>query len=382
MKGVNIWILVFLGFLAASNVINATIMWFSLGPTATFVPYILGGLIGSVPVYAYLLVSVLIALALFGVTSHTIVNEFSNKDKMDAISEKLRMLEKGQQAEQNLIESTQARVFLVDENIERTKNELSKGIHQQGESTKQSIETGHEDQQKTLGGIQARIFLVEESMKNVRKGLDAQGDVITSINANLASNVNPQLAEVKEIVVKQRSEIENSLIKLETSSKKATATIEKQKDEIAELKLKLEKLEEELTKPKPLLTSQSDVEGIKGIGPGKGSELRGIGIANVGELVMADPKVVAETMGSADKTVERLQGRAQLSMIPNIKEKDLLLLEEIDIMDRKSLAEQDPVDLARKINAAFKINVANGKMTQAEKPNIEDIYSWVRFARL
>jgi len=140
-------------------------------------------------------------------------------------------------------------------------------------------------------------------------------------------------------------------------------------------------LERDLFRPSPLLTSQNNVEDVKGIGPGKGTELKEIGITNVGDLIMADPKVVAEKMGSTEKTVEKLQGRAQLLMVPGMKEKDLLLLEDLDIVDRKSLADQDPIELGKKINAVFKVNLAKGKIGEADKPTIEEIESWVRFSR-
>jgi predicted RecB family nuclease len=96
---------------------------------------------------------------------------------------------------------------------------------------------------------------------------------------------------------------------------------------------------------------------------------------------MADPKAVAEKTGASENTVGKLQGRAQLSLIPGMKDKDLTLLEELDITDRKSLAAQDPIELGKKMNAIFKVNLARGKVSEADKPTIEEIDSWVKFVK-
>jgi predicted flap endonuclease-1-like 5' DNA nuclease len=225
------------------------------------------------------------------------------------------------------------------------------------------------------------VFLIDESLKSVRKGLSDQTEMMKNVNANLTNTVDPQLSEIKEASARQLKEIGEALEQIQQRDKKTVSTLTQQLDETADIKLKLEKLESELTKPKPLLTSRSNVEDVKGIGPGKGTELKEIGITNAGELIMADPKLVAERMGSTEKTVEKLQGRAQLAMIPGLKEKDLFLLEELDILDRRTLAVQDPIDLSKKMNAIFKVNLAKGKVSEGDKPTIEEIDSWVKFVK-
>jgi hypothetical protein len=342
-------------------------MWFELGPTAA-VPYF-----NWMPVYIYALISVILMLVFLGGTAHMLVSELSIKDDVRKISERAIRLENSQQAQEKVLESVKARVFLVDESLERTRAELSKGLVDQGDAIKQSMEMGHQAQKKMLDGVQGRVFLLDESLKDVKKGLSEQTDVTKLVNANLVAKVDkvgPQLADVKE-----------ALAQLEKGDKKTVAAITKQMDEIEELKLKVERLEDALVTPKPLLTSQSDVEIVKGIGPGKGAELKEIGITSVGDLIMADPKVIVDKTGSTDKTVEKWQGRAQLSMIPGLKDKDLLLLEDLDIIDRKSLADQDPIELSKKLNAIFKVNLAKGKVSEADKPTIEEIDSWVRSAK-
>ena len=197
----------------------------------------------------------------------------------------------------------------------------------------------------------------------------------------MVNRIDSQTEVIRGVVAKELVEVDNTLAQLKQRDKKTMEVVAKQMNEIASIKLKLEKLERELAKPKQLLTSQSNVKNVKGIGPRKWAELKEIGIITAGELVMADPKAIAEKMGSSAKTVERLQGRAQLSMVPSLKEKDIFLLQELGIIDRKNLAEQDPVELSRKINAIFRVNLARGKVAEANKPNFEEIHSWVKFAK-
>ncbi len=360
----------FFAFLGGANAVNATIMWFELGPTSTFRPYLLGELTGAIPVYVYLLISTLVTLGFLGATCHKTVSEFSIVDLFSGVHEKTNRLQAGQESQRKVLDGVQARVFLVDESVERTRRELSKGFIDQGERIKRRMAGDHQDQRKMLDDVKAQVFLLDGSLNGVRKGLGDQAELIKGINRNLMDAVGSQLAYVKEV-----------LVQLELRDKETVAAIAKQTDEIATIKFKLESLEDAVVTPKPLLTSQSSVEYIKGIGPRKGSELKEIGITSAGDLIMADPKVLAEKMGSSDKTVEKLQGRAQLSMIPGLKSKDLGLLEDLDITNRRSLAAQDSIELSKKIYAIFRENHAKGKVAEADLPTFEEIYTWVKSAR-
>jgi predicted RecB family nuclease len=155
----------------------------------------------------------------------------------------------------------------------------------------------------------------------------------------------------------------------------------KQSGEIASIKLKIDRVEEALTTPKPQLTSKSDPEDVRGIGPTIKDELRDMGITNVEQFILADPKMIAEKTTISEKTAEKLQGVAQLAMVPGIRDKDLVLLEEVGVMNRKELANQDPLELGKKINAVFQVCVEKGKISDVGKPTIEEIYSWVKFAK-
>ena len=381
LKGKAIWILGLLAFLAGANVINSVIMWFEIGPEATFTPYLFGSLMGEIPNYVYFLVSLIAFVVFLGATSHKVVDDISNTDQINAIVENVDRLEAGQQSQQKLLEGVQAKVFLVDEGLERTRKDFSKALAEQGESIAKSLDSGHQAQRKALDSIQGQVFLLDESLKGIKKGLDAQVDIVKGTNATLVDTFAPQLADMQATLAKQIGETESALAQVKRGEKRTSANMAKQQDQIAEITLKLEQLEAMLATPKPMLTSKSSIEDVKGIGPGRGTELKEMGITNAGELVMADTKVLAGRMGSSEKTVEKLQGRAQLSMVPGLNEKSLLLLEELDVIDRKSLAAQDPIELSKRINAVFKINLDKGKVLESDLPTIEEIDSWIKFAK-
>jgi predicted RecB family nuclease len=212
-------------------------------------------------------------------------------------------------------------------------------------------------------------------------GLKEQRGATKEIIGDFLESLGPQLAIIKKTVEKQHGEMENAFAQFEQKEKNLIATIMEQKNELAEIRLKLEKLESSIFEPEPLLESQSNVADIKGIGHGKAAKLKEIGITNVGEFITAESKVVAEGMGSSERTVEKLQGRAQLSLVPGLKKKYLFLLEGVNVRDRNSLSEQDPIELSKKINTIFEANVAKRKISPADKPTIEEIDSWVKFSR-
>jgi predicted flap endonuclease-1-like 5' DNA nuclease len=429
LKGITIWILAFFSFLAGATVIDAVIMWSNLGPETLFTPYVVGGLTGQIPVYIYLLLSVLVTLVFLAGLAHKLVSDLSPEDQMRALAENMTRLEGGHQAHQKTLQDLQDRVSVMDETLERTA-ELSRGLSEQGENVLRSLqslqsgqqtnqnalqdlnakigvidesvarvaetsrgqnelgetmlrnlESSHQAHEKLLEDLQKQVESLEESFRSVRIGGIEQETVSKAIPVNLDEKIGAQIADVKETVAKQLSEVENAVAQQEQKQKKNATTITKQKTELAGIKSKLETLEIELSKPKPALTSQNDVTQIKGIGPKTGLGLKEMGITNVGEFIIADTKAVAEKLGTHEKNVEKLQNEAQLLMVPGLNKKDVFLLEQVEIGDRKSLAEQDPIELTKKINGIFKANVEKGKVSEEDKPTIEEIDSWVKFVK-
>jgi len=370
VQGKTIWILGFLSFLAGLNAVNAIFMSVNLGIEGTFQPYLIDSLTGGIPVYVYLFVSVLATFIFLGAASIKAVTELSNKALLNEINAKVTTIESGQKLQQKVLESLQARVFLVDESVNGMRKEVAKAFGKQEEEIKQ---------------VQANLITLDSKLAEVKgemaKQIKGQSEEIKKINANLANLFTKNLADFKDELAGQLVKMANNMDRHEQRNRKSEKAILKQEGEIAEIKVNLERLEDEFVKPKPQLTSQCKVEDVRGIGENTGNELREMGITNVGELVLTDPAVIADKTDMSEKVVEKLQGRAQLGMVPGIKEKDLVLLEEAEVMNRKDLADQDPFELGRKISGIVKVYVAEGKISDAEKPTIEEIDSWIRFAK-
>jgi len=355
------------------------------GLTATFQPFLISSLTGAIPVYVHLLISLIAALIFFGVTSDRIFDELSSTDKLKTINEKVDTLTSNQDNQQKLLESMQARVFLVDENLEHTRKEIAKKLDDQGAEMKQTLDASVSAQQKLVDDTQSRLFMVDSSIEGMKKdfskGLTDQGETVKQSQTNLGNRLNNQFSDLREEIARQLGELKASSEQQEQRDKRTTAAISKQKDEIADIKLKLDALEQDLVKPKPELTSQSDTVDVKGIGPNKANELKEIGIATVGEFILTDPQEIAQKTSTSQAAVEKLQARAQLSMVPGVKGKDLILLEELGIMSRRQLANQDPIDLSKRINRLFTSLAEKGQFSEYERPTIEEIISWIKFAR-
>jgi predicted flap endonuclease-1-like 5' DNA nuclease len=334
LKGASLWILGFLAFLAGLNAVNAVFLWVEYEPQTIIQPYLIGGFIGGLSVATYFWISILATFVFLGMTLSNLLGKLPDATMFDDVVEKMKNL----------------------------KND-----------------------EKVLEKIKTRLMIIDASLSDIRRGFlegfSEQGADIKKIRLELFSKLDKKLAAFKEEVTKSLEKLEKSVEKTEAANRKSTAAISNKMREIASIKSRLEKLERELVQPKPQLTSRSELRKVKGIGTHLAKALEGIGITSVGELILTDPLIIAEKTGTPQKTVERLQGRAQLLMVPGITEKDLTLLEELGITTRRKLAEQDPIELGRKMNGILKAYVEKGKISEEEKPTIEEISSWIRLAK-
>lgn len=375
MRGKAIWVLGFFSFLSGLNAIVAVVLAIDFGIEATFRPYLIDSLIGGIPVYVYLISSIVATLIFLGGTAAKVVDDLSDEYLLNQIFNKANDLENSLNVQQSLLESLKARVFLVDESLNAARKEVAKGFSEENKEIKQM--------HTSLGNrIDSKLADLEDGIAaQVGEGVNKQGDLLKQYQANLVKRFDTKLTDVNDAVAKQLATMDESMRKYATRVRRSTKTLMKQTEEIENIKLKLTEVENELAKPKPELTSQSDIEEVRGIGKTTGDELRAIGITNVGELIMTEAAVVAEKTTTSEKVVEKLQGRAQLALVPGVTEKDMILLEEVGIANRKDLANQDAIELGKKINVAFKSCVEEGRLAATEKPTIEEVDSWIKFAK-
>lgn len=375
MQGKAIWALGFFSFLSGLNAITAIFLAINVGIEGNFQPYLIDTITGPIPVYFYLIASIIATLLFLGGTSVKVVTELSNKALLHEINAKANDLKGGQKLEQSLLESLKSRVFLVDESLDAGKRDMMKKF---GEQEKE-IKTGNTN---LANRFDSKLASASNGIeKHVGEGFNEQAEMLKEFHTSLVDRFDTRLSEVSDGLARRITKMEDNLQRYSQRVKKSTMAIEKQQSEIAEIKLKLATLEDEFVQPKPQLTSQSKTEDVRGIGENTGNELREMGITNVGELVLTDPEAIADKTDMSVKTIEKLQGRAQLQMVPGINEKDLILLEEAGVMNRQDLAKQDPIDLGKRINVTYKVFVDEGKLAEGEKPTIEEIDSWIKFVK-
>jgi hypothetical protein len=371
LRGKAIWALGFFTVLSGLNAVTAIFLAITEGIENTFQPYLVDSITGPIPIYAYLIASIVATLIFLGGTAARVVSELSNKDLLMQIAEKATNLENGQKFQQSVLESLKARVFLVDESLDAAKKDIAKRFGEQEKEIKQ-----------VHASLANRIdSKIADVTKQVGDGFTEQAEMLKQFHTSLVNRFNTKLTEVNEDMTKRLAKLEDETQKYAQRVNKSATTIMKQEGEIEDIKSKLTRIEDEFVKPKPQLTSQSNVEDVRGIGETTGNELRENGITNVGELVLTEPAMIAAKIDMSEKTVEKLQGRAQLAMVPGIAEKDLILLEDAGVMNRKDLASQDPIDLGKKINEIFKACVEEGKLAETDKPSIEEIDAWIKFVK-
>lgn len=213
---------------------------------------------------------------------------------------------------------------------------------------------------------------MEKVGKETSETLESHGKTIRKFSADLED----VRREMREALVKHGEE----LGQVRQLSWESAATVKRQSKDVAEITDRLRKIEEGLM-PQPLLTSRDELEKIKGIGPQLGKELRAIGITNVGELAVGDARTIAEKTRASREMAEHLQATAQLLMIPGVSETGVELLEEVGITAVKDLAGQDPIQLSRKIREISKTYIEQGKISETEKPTLEEISFWIRQAK-
>lgn len=195
--------------------------------------------------------------------------------------------------------------------------------------------------------------------------------VVTKRFANLSMNDFKITEHLKHIKI-QLEENQGRIEKTDKARNKYNRTIEKQIITLKEMKRKIEKIESQLT-PKPHLTSRSNIQEISGVGDKIADELKTAGITTVEKLIIEEPAVIAQRTKLSDSKIEKIQGTAQLLMIPRINENKAKLLQKAGITSANKLASQNPIPLFKKI--------ANVTKNSDDTPTLEEITSYIKSAR-
>jgi len=223
-----------------------------------------------------------------------------------------------------------------------------------------------------VGGNLAALRKTQEN--TIIETAKARMDLISAIEKKAGETGEKMSADLK----KQ----ETVIIGVKRLSEEGATALKNQRAELEEIRLRLERIEGNIVVPiQAKLKTFDNPEDIKGIGPSLGKELRGLGITSVGEFLTTDPIIIGEKTRVSQEMAENLQAMAQLMMIPGVDANDAELLIEAGINSRKELADQDLIQLSRKVGEIAKIYVDQSKISKDEYPTIEEISSWIRMAR-
>lgn len=349
-RGIIVWMSAFVTFLAIMASFSMAILLVNEGAGTTVVPYIVGSIFGALSVETYLWISVATTFALLGLTCILIYM----KQPPDPEIVKLLLKVGG-----NLAALRNSQEASTNELVERM--DYDKKVNQQFFS-------------KVTTDLQ-------ENTKEMSSLLASQGRTVKKIRSDVVSVIETKTIEAGEKMsadLKKQEAVLNSVKRL---SEESAAALKSQRVEFDEIKTKLEQIEGSMVPNQANLRSVDNPEDIKGIGPALGKELRELGINSVGEFLTTDPVVIGDKTRVSHEMAENLQATAQLMMVPGVDAVYADLLIESDVKSRKQLADQDLIQLSRKINDIAKIYVAQQKLSKDDAPTIEQISAWIRMAK-
>lgn len=263
-KGIAVWILGFLSFLAFINVFNSVLWWSQAGPDYVVEPYLISQFFGNIQIWQYFWLSIITALILFGGT-----------------------------------------IFAVLQNPEET----GFGLLPILEAQKRVNEEYFEIFNTSLQSIKKEMANAYNKPEEILQELIVKMEPVLQMKTNID--------ELSSVLEKQE-EILRSIVRLNKSIEKAKVDITNIKKGLTQLTL-----ETMITLPKPKITAESSPKEIKGIGPRTIDKLKAIGITNVGEFLTADPTLIGEKTPLTKDKAEHLQGIIQQLLIPEIDETDI-----------------------------------------------------------
>jgi predicted flap endonuclease-1-like 5' DNA nuclease len=349
-RGIIVWILAFLTFLAAINALYAVVYGVDQNASTLFKPYLVGQLIGEIRIGDYFWISVAATCVFLALTSVVAFRRLPDPH----LYWKIDKLEKGIEDNADTIRAT--RISLLTD-----------------------LEDNRKDREKFMNEINTTLAATR---KETLYTLEKHERAIQETNKNLQKTTREVMSRLEEEHSKSIRQMNTTL---ESATKETHSMLEKamkrQMAQIGEITKRVEKLEQKLL-PQPKLTSRNRPEEIKGIGPQLGKELRALGITTVADLITADPRALAEKTRATRDMIKHLQTTAQLLMIPDIKENHAELLEEAGITTRKELAIQEPIQLSQRLETIAKTYIEEGRLAESEKPTIEEISSWIRQAKI
>jgi nucleotidyltransferase/DNA polymerase involved in DNA repair len=340
----------FVTFLAVMGSFAMAVMLINEEAGTIVNPYILGGIFSGLSVETYLWISVTATFILMGITCILIYR------KQPPDPELIKMFLK------------------VGGNLAALRKAQEASITE----TADQLEYNRKVNQKFFGTIKSDL---EEANKQTSALMEKQRRAVKKIRLDLVSAIEKTVAETGEKLSADLKKQGTVIVGVKRLNEESAAALKKQQTELADIALRLERIEGNMVTSQALLKSLDDPEAIKGIGPSLGKELTGLGITSVGDFLTTDPAVIGENTRVSQEAAENLQAMGQLMMVPGVDANDAEILVDAGIKSRKDLAGQDLIQLSRKVGKISRIYVDQGKISKDNCPTIEKMSSWIRMAK-
>ena len=349
-RGIAIWISAFATFLAIMCSFAMVVLLINEGAGAIVRPYIIGSIFGDLSVESYLWISVTTTFIFLGITC---IMAYRKQPPNPEI----------------------VKMFLkVGGNLAALRKTQENTIIE----TADQLEYDRKVNRKFFNKLNSNF---EETNKETLALLGDQRKAIKKSRLDLISAIEKKAGETGEKMSADLKKQETVMIGVKRLSEEGATALKNQRAELEEIKLRLERIEGNMVPIQAKLKTFDNPEDIKGIGPALGKELSGLGITSVGEFLTTDPIIIGEKTRVSQEMAENLQATAQLMMIPGVDANDAELLIDAGINSRRELADQDLIQLSRKVGEIAKIYVDQGKISKDEYPTIEETSSWIRMAR-
>jgi len=333
-RALKVWILIVFAFLGVFGTFNAWILWQQIGADSmvAMFPSVFGI---QISVATYFVLTLAATCCLFGAICYVV---FSRS-------------------------SLELSLYQLGKDIEERLDEESREIK--------------DTTDRALTKLGLREFRLKESMKAFQERFE-------EFSNRMGEKLENQEKDL-ETARKKLTGIENKIDRLQTAQKELSNLRRLQVIETVEKDLKgikgiIEKFD---SVPEPYLTSTDKIEALEG-SVLKGETVLGLkskGIEKIEDLLLRNPVEIGMTRTMSESEAKSLQSIIQLLMVPGVQREDAMLLLKSGVNSRQELALQDPFSLGAKISKTAELCVNEGKFNEEEKPSLEKIASWIKWAK-
>ncbi len=335
-KAFTVWILIVFAFLGAFNILHSWILLYAEGAGFMMGFPLLGNTV-SLDVTFYLFGASIVTLMFMGVICYVVFHS----DSLD-----LTLFQLAQSFEEKLDQ---------------------KGEEMQASTT------------ESLAKLGLREFQLKEDMKNLRKETAQLNNQLQKSIKNWGTNLDKTKKQLV-LISRKTNDIQKDQKQLFKQKKKLTSTDSFEK----KLKDIHEKIEEINSIPKPYLSSTDKIELLEGqiLKKNTVQQLKSVGLEKIEDLLLKSPIEIVLTKVMSENEAKSLQSILQLLMVPGVEHEDAMLLLKSGVSSKQELGLQDSFSLGARISKTAEHYVKEGKIKENEKPTLEEIASWIKWAKI